>query len=135
MLCQQVQPLVPSPIGPYGPGGPGIRPYVPGGPGTVPYVPGGTGTGQYVPGGPDTGPYVPYLPYGPDPRVPAISVPQPPDHSGTYVVPPLRIIPGMIQHQVGVKNTYPLSRPDFSKYPKPRPKLNPNKSKIFQNTD
>lgn len=95
ILCQQVQPLVPGPIGPY----------VPGGPGTGPYVPGGPGTGPHVAGGPGTGPYVPYSPYGPGPYVPVIPVPQPPDRPA--VVPPLRIVPGMFRHQVGVKNTYP----------------------------
>ncbi|XP_046720263.1 fibrillin-1 [Silurus meridionalis] len=81
ILCQQVQPLGPGPIGPY----------VPGGPGTGPFVPGGPGTGLYVPSGPGTGPYVPYVPFVHHPQVPI----QPPEQPGLAVVPQLREVPGL----------------------------------------
>lgn len=100
-LCLQVQPL--------DPGGPGIHPYGPSGPGISPYGP----------NGPSTGPHGPYVPYGP--QVPVIPVPQPPDHPGPVVVPPLRIIPGMFRHQVRVKNIHPHQDQTFSK---PRPDQN-----------
>lgn len=120
ILCQQVQPLVPGPIGPYVPSVPGI--------------------GPRVPVGPNIGPYVPYNPYGPGPYVPAIPVPEPPDLPG--VVPPLRIVPGMFLHQVGVKNTYPhhtrsSPRPQTQSFQEnwSRLKPNPHKVQIFQDTD
>ncbi|KAF5879935.1 fibrillin-1, partial [Clarias magur] len=74
ILCQQVQPLVPVPIGPYVPPGPG--------------GPGGPGTGPYLPSGPGISPYIPYGPYGPGLQIP---VPHP---DRPAVAPPLTSVLG-----------------------------------------